>query len=299
MVCLKPAKAEGAKLISKRKHICRQKKRRGQQTLTILATAIFMGIVGGGISQAKAADLPGLAFPNLKNIIKKKKVIIYNQLEADNSSGLGSLQLIIPEKSVPRTIDNPIEMEQAAEFASQATGVRKDFLMGMLTVESDLGKNTGKCTYGEVEQGSEEAHNQGRLSSTAWKTFQERRHVIKKLASDLGYDAEQLRVSCNPGTYAGTGGALGVAQFMPDIWMLYRDEVASIVGKENPDPWDAKDGAVAMALLLADTPGVTEHNYYAERNSAKMYLSGTTSGVYNWYADQAMYWSRNYARARG
>jgi len=171
--------------------------------------------------------------------------------------------------------------------------------MGMLTVESDLGRKTGECTYKEVREGAEEAHKNGELSQRAWNTFEERKIVIKDLAEDLGYDADQLKVSCNPTNYAGTGGALGVPQFMPDIWMLYKDEIASITGKKNPDPWDARDGVVAMALLLGDTVGVTEHNYYAERNAAKMYLSGTTSERYGWYADQALYWSRNYKHLLG
>jgi len=250
-----------------------------------------------GVSPAQAAETPAANF--LKKLAKKKKVTIYSESKQEEVPTEEVPWWLMKQKRAPEAISNPREIEKAAEFASQATGVRKDFLMGMLTVESDLGRNTGKCTYKEVSDGSEEAHKHGRLGATAWRTFQERQKIIKKLADDLGYDADQLRVSCNPGNYAGTGGALGVPQFMPDIWMLYRDEIAAIVGKDNPDPWNARDGVVAMALLLSDTPGVVEHNYYAERNSAKMYLSGTTSWRYDWYANQALYWSRNYAMLLG
>lgn len=252
-----------------------------------------------GPQKAEAAESP---LETIKSFIGTKKTIIYNQITEDASP----LDKKTKEKSVqtskkkyPKTITDPREIERAAEFAAKATGVRKDFLMGMLTVESDLGRKTGACTYGEVTAGAEESHNNGILSQRAWNTFQERQRVIKDLAQDLGYDAEQLKVSCNPAGYAGTGGALGVPQFMPDIWMLYKDEISRIVGKETPDPWDARDGVVAMALLLADTNGVTDHNYYAERNAAKMYLSGTTSEQYGWYADQAFYWSQNYSRLLG
>ena len=55
----------------------------------------------------------------------------------------------------------------------------------------------------------------------------------------------------------------------------------------------------AMALLLADTPGVTEHSKLAERNAAKMYLSGNTSSRYDWYANQIFYWSQNYKNLMG
>lgn len=204
------------------------------------------------------------------------------------------------EAVTPETVSNLDEIEEAADFASEITGVRKDFLMGMLVVESDLGRNPGKCTYREVEQGAEQANNKGQLSSRAWNTFQKRRETIQEIAKSLNYDYEQLRVSCNPeGVYAGTGGAMGIPQFMPDTWLEYKDRVSEIVGKDNPDPWNPKDGVVAMALKLSDVYGVTDHNLYAERNAAKLYLSGTTSWQYDWYANQIIYWSKNYRELIG
>lgn len=198
---------------------------------------------------------------------------------------------------VPEVVSDPREIEEAAEFAANATGVRKDFLMGMLVVESNLGRNPGTCTYREVEEGALESYESGQLSSKAWQTFKQRQTIIKEIAKNLGYDHEKLLVSCNPGeAYAGTGGAMGVPQFMPDTWLAYKDEIAAIVGKENPDPWNVKDGTVAMALLVADTPGVTDHSIFAERNAAKMYLSGTTSSQYDWYANKILYWAQNYTQ---
>lgn len=269
-----------------------------------LAVLIITSLAATG-SRAEASESP---LQNVKKIVDAGQVAIQDKISniADSVKGKQPKQDSVlvednldTEENIPKKITDPKEIERAAEFASEKTGVRKDFLMGMLTVESDLGRNPGKCTYAEVEAGAEAAHKQGRLSSTAWKTFQNRKKIIDDLAEELGYDAERLSVSCNPGNYAGTGGAMGVPQFMPDIWMYYKDKVGAIVGKENPDPWDARDGVVAMALLLADTPGVTAHNYYAERNSAKMYLSGTTSSAYEWYANQAFYWSQNYKKLLG
>ena len=109
----------------------------------------------------------------------------------------------------------------------------------------------------------------------------------------MGYDYEKLKVSCNP-PYAGTGGAMGIPQFMPDTWMEYKDEISEIVGTDNPDPWNVRHGVLAMALKVADVPGVVEHDVWAERNASKMYLSGSTSSQYEWYASQIQYWARNY-----
>ncbi|MEN8252614.1 MAG: lytic murein transglycosylase [Patescibacteria group bacterium] len=186
------------------------------------------------------------------------------------------------------------EIEKQVEFASEATGVRKGFLMGMLVVESNLGRNTGKCTYQEVKDDAEADHNRGALSETAWKTFKRREEIMKKLANELGRDYDELSVSCNP-PYNGTGGAMGIPQFMPDTWKEYEDRIAEATGEENPDPWSLRDGVMAMALKVADVPGVTNHNVWAERNASKMYLSGSTSGKYEWYASDIQYWSRNYS----
>lgn len=186
------------------------------------------------------------------------------------------------------------DIEKAAEFASAKTGVRKDFIMGLLVVESDLGRNTGKCTYGEIEEETRVNYNRGRLSPRAWNTFQRRTKIFEEITSGLEYDYREMKVSCNPSNYTGTGGAMGIPQFMPDTWMEYKGRISSITGKENPDPWDTTDGVLAMALKLSDVPGVVNHNLYSEKNAAKLYLSGTTSVKYNWYANKAVYWSINY-----
>lgn len=191
------------------------------------------------------------------------------------------------------------ELAEAVRFASEKTGVREDFLMGMLAVESDLGRNTGKCTYAQVEAGVEKSYRNGLLGQKSYDTFIERRELVKNIAKETGRNHEELTVSCNPARYVGTGGAMGVPQFMPDTWIHYKDKIAEIVEKDNPDPWILKDGIVAMALLLSNTPGVTEHNNYAERNAAKIYLSGTTSSKHDWYVNKIMYWSKNYKSLMG
>lgn len=225
---------------------------------------------------------------------KTKKIEIIQKYEDEIKKNIISEKTTFLQKKNPREINDPKEIEQAVDLASEKTGVRKDFLMGMLVVESDLGRNTGKCTYSEVEREAKKSHENGRLSATAWETFKERRDTIKDLAESLHYDYQELKVSCNPGNYYGTGGALGIPQFMPDTWLEYQDRLKEVLQKENPDPWEPLDGVMAMALKLSDVPGVLAHDLWSERNAAKLYLSGTTSWRYDWYANQMIYWSRNY-----
>lgn len=253
-------------------------------------------------AKAEAAGPPLKKIVNFAKdvLIKGKKTVIYNQTDnqAEREIKTQDKKGNSGKNRVPDENPNLKEVEKQAEFASEVTGVRKDFLMGMLVIESDLGRNTGECTYKEVEDGAENAHTNGQLSDQAWETFKGRREIVKDIADDAGYDYEKLKVSCNP-PYAGTGGAMGIPQFMPDTWMEYRDRISVVVGKDNPDPWDIRDGVVAMALKVADVPGVVEHNVWSERAASKMYLSGTTSWRYDWYANEIQYWANNYKKLIG
>lgn len=197
--------------------------------------------------------------------------------------------------NLPKEMIDPAAVEKAAERAAALTGVRKDFLLGVLAVETTLGENVGQCTYKEVSDGAEAAHRNGQLSGKSWETFQNRRAQIQGLAAELGYDVNGLKVSCNPNPsqYVGTGGAMGISQFMPSTWYEYKDRIAKISGKEHPDPWNIEDGVLAMALKLGDVPGVTEHDLASEKRASKMYLSGSVSEKYDWYANNIQYWAEN------
>ena len=173
---------------------------------------------------------------------------------------------------------NTNDIKDAAKFASKVTGVRKNFIMGMLVVESDLGRYTGGCDYKE-----------SRMSSY-------RKTIFKEICEELDYNYKKMKVSCPPSGYSGTGGAMGVAQFMSDTWMGYKDSIAAATGHDPPDPWNLTDGVTAMAIKLAKVSGVTSHKKSAECNAAKLYLSGTTSSKYDWYCDKVNYWADNYEK---
>lgn len=124
------------------------------------------------------------------------------------------------------------DIKEAIKHASKVTGVSKGFLFGMLSMESGLGRYTGGCYYKESN-----------MNDTRKKYF-------KEICEDLDYNYKKQKVSCPPKSYAGTGGAMGVAQFMPDTWKGYEDRIASATGKKVPDPWDLFDGVMAMAIKL-------------------------------------------------
>ncbi|MDO8529254.1 MAG: lytic murein transglycosylase [bacterium] len=173
---------------------------------------------------------------------------------------------------------NAKDVEDAASFASKASGVRKDFILGMLVVESNLGRFTGGCNAKDSN-----------MSGARLKNFQ-------SICEELNYSWKTRKVSCPPRSYKGTGGAMGVAQFMSDTWMGYKSLIASKTGHNPPDPWNLTDGVMAMGLKLA-RGGATSKK--GECNAAKLYLSGTTSNTYNWYCEKVLYWADNYEAKLG
>lgn len=185
---------------------------------------------------------------------------------------------------------NAKDIKDAVSFASKATGVPKGFLVGVLKMETNLGANVGGCTYAQVESGAEANYKKGKLSKRAWNTFQTRRATFKGICDALDYNYKKQKVSCNPSGYAGTGGAMGVAQFMPDTWNGYKSQVASKTGHNPPDPWNLTDGVMAMALKLGKTPGVTSGSKSAMKSAACSYL-GT---CYAPYINGILYWADNY-----
>ena len=178
----------------------------------------------------------------------------------------------------------------AVAFASDKTGVPKGFLIGVLKMETNLGANTGGCTYGQVESGAQASYKAGKLGKTAWNTFLARRDTFKGICSELDIDYQKQKVSCNPKGYTGTGGAMGVAQFMPDTWNAYKSQVSSYTGNKPPSPWDLGDGVMAMALKLGKVPGVTAGKTSAYKTAACAYL-GT---CYAPYINGILYWADNY-----
>lgn len=207
-----------------------------------------------------------------------------NRLKKELSELQGDLNALLGKSY------NAKDIKEAVEFASGKTGVPKGFLFGVLKMETNLGANVGGCTYAQVEDGAQANYKAGRLSKRSWNTFQWRRDLFRGIAKELGLDYRKQKVSCNPKGYAGTGGAMGVAQFMPDTWNGYKKSVASATGHNPPSPWNLTDGVMAMAQKLGKVPGVTSGNRDAWKRAATLYL-GT---AYKPYINGILYWADHY-----
>ncbi|MFH1175724.1 MAG: lytic murein transglycosylase [bacterium] len=163
-----------------------------------------------------------------------------------------------------------------ARFASSKTGVRAEFLLGLLKVESDLGNNVGSGNYKKD------------MSS-------DQRDAFVLIVKKLGLNPDTTPVSKKPTNYKGWGGAMGPAQMMPKTWLGYEAEIASLTGHNPPSPWDIKDAFVAAALRLART-GAASKTREGEFKAAMMYLAGSNwdNPKLAWYGERVLKLAERY-----
>lgn len=181
------------------------------------------------------------------------------------------------------------DIREAVEFASGKTGVPKGVLYGFLKIETNLGANTGQCTYKEVEKVAVARYKKyGSKYKNSIALLYTRRDLFYTLVDDLGYSKDK-KVSCSPSNYIGQGGAMGVAQFMSDTWRGYVPEIRSKTGHGTPDPWNLTDGVMALALKVRNAGG-TSDSESAIRKAAKSYLGSDSA----FYYKGVIYWSKNY-----
>ena len=172
---------------------------------------------------------------------------------------------------------------QFAEFASQGTGVRAAFILGIVAQESELGRNIGQCNLPEDP------------SEYKWQNVMKpsRDHEpFLAITRELGLDPSQMPVSCpmkdSKGNRIGWGGAMGPAQFIPSTWVLYKESVTRVTGSNPPNPWTPRDAFVASALLLRDNGAAGGRD--AELRAAAKYFAGSNWNSYlgRSYANQVL-----------
>ncbi|HPN54592.1 MAG TPA: lytic murein transglycosylase [Candidatus Moranbacteria bacterium] len=186
---------------------------------------------------------------------------------------------------------NAKDIREAVEYASEKTGVPKGVLYGFLKMETNLGANTGQCTYKEVEKVAVARYKKyGSKYKASIALLYKRQDLFYDLVDDLGY-SKNKKVSCSPSGYVGQGGAMGVPQFMSDVWNGYESSISANTGHKTPDPWDLTDGVMAMALKLKKA-GATSDSASAIKKASINYLGTFYANYYN----GIVYWAKNYKK---
>lgn len=158
-----------------------------------------------------------------------------------------------------------------AKWAGGVTGVRAALILGLLEVESAIGKNVGQCNCaGKSSCKYPNLTYKDVMKSNQWAAFE-------SIVAELGSNLNNTPVSCSVnGGNVQWGGAMGPAQFMPNTWLKigYKSRVESIIGVVPADPWRVKDAFLAAALYLADW-GASSQNKTSEAGAVIAYLCGT------------------------
>lgn len=175
-----------------------------------------------------------------------------------------------------------IPFEKAVEFAnfaSSATGIRPAFLLGVITEESNLGKNVGTGSM---------------AVDMAGPKCTKLRDAFIRITGELGLDPNTMPVS-KKAWYGSCGGAMGPAQFMSTTWEGYKKRISAITGSNPPNPWDPRDAFVASALYLTDA-GAKYGDKATERKAALKYLAGSNwnNKAYAFYGDDVMDFALKY-----
>lgn len=164
------------------------------------------------------------------------------------------------------------QAEDFARYAGNATGVRPALLLGVLKVESNIGTDVGSGRYPDDVH---PAH----------------REAFLRVVERLGLNPATTPVSAKPRTYRGWGGALGPGQIMPGIWERVEPEVARLVGKASPSPFELLDAFVATAVILRNAGAAGGNEYQA----VNRYFAGPNWQNFTWYGDRVLAVAKQYA----
>lgn len=155
-----------------------------------------------------------------------------------------------------------------AQGASAKTGVTPAFILAILTQESNLGANTGRCYLTDSTTGAGIGITSGKTFSNLMKPNRDVQPFLD-ITGRLGFDPYKTAVSCPVAGIAGYGGAMGPAQFIPSTWKIFEDRLKEVLGRDA-NPWLAEDAFTASAMYLGDL-GAKAGTYSSELRAACSY----------------------------
>ncbi|KND50237.1 MAG: hypothetical protein AB198_02800 [Parcubacteria bacterium C7867-003] len=177
---------------------------------------------------------------------------------------------------------NPIPFGTAltyAQNASSKTGVSPAFVLAILTQESSLGANVGKCYLTDTTTGAG-------INTAGTKTFSNAMKAPRDtvpfldITSRLGFSWKSTVVSCPIAGVAGYGGAMGPAQFIPSTWKIFETRLKDTLGRDS-NPWNPEDAFMASSMYLGDL-GAGSGTFSGESRAAcRYYGSGGSTCSYS------------------
>jgi peptidoglycan hydrolase CwlO-like protein len=155
-----------------------------------------------------------------------------------------------------------------AQNASAKTGVSPAFVLAILTQESSLGANVGKCYLTDSATGAGTNTAGTKTFSNAMKAPRDTVPFLE-ITARLGFNWKSTVVSCPIAGVAGYGGAMGPAQFIPSTWKIFDTRLRDTLGRDS-NPWNPEDAFMASSMYLGDL-GASSGTYSSEIKAACRY----------------------------
>jgi peptidoglycan hydrolase CwlO-like protein len=182
-------------------------------------------------------------------------------------------------------ISQKIEFGTALAYANEVknkTGVDPAFLLAILTQESNLGSNVGKC-YLTDSTGDKAGYGVSITTGKVWPNLMKPTRDVEPfidITNRLSLNPFSTAVSCPVAGIAGYGGAMGPAQFIPSTWKLFEKRLKDILGYEA-NPWAPKDAFMASGMYLTDLGAVGDSASAQNKAACRYYGTGGASCSYS------------------
>ncbi len=214
--------------------------------------------------------------------ISKKKESDYQKLANEKKARVNRIRTALFSLA---GISEKIEFGTALEYANIAkdkTGVDPAFLLAVLTQESNLGSNVGKC-YLTDTKGPQAGYGVNISTGKTWPNLMKPSRDIEPfldITGSLGFDPLKTIVSCPIANVEGYGGAMGPAQFIPSTWKIFEDRLRGLLGYDA-NPWAPRDAFMAAAVYLTDLGAKGTSTSAQHRAACKYYGTGGSTCSYS------------------
>lgn len=169
-----------------------------------------------------------------------------------------------------------------ANEAKQKFGIDPAFLLAILTQESNLGANVGKC-YLTSTEGPQAGYGVNITTGKVWPNLMKPTRDITpflNITGRLGIDPFKTMVSCPIAGVQGYGGAMGPAQFIPSTWKIFEGRLKNLLG-HDANPWEPRDAFMASAMYLTDLGAIGTSASAQSKAACKYYGSGGATCTYS------------------
>lgn len=228
-------------------------------------------------AEKKKVEIASIQKQQLLNINKNKQSD-YQKVIADKAAQVAQIKAALFKLAGGGSAIAFGDAYRYAKEAAASTGVDPAFVLAILTQESNLGSNVGKCYLTDTQTGAG-VSSTGKTFPNVMKASRDVQPFLN-IVSALGFDYTKTVVSCPIAGVAGYGGAMGPSQFIASTWKLIAPRIIKALGVSVTNPWDPEQAIMASAIYLSDL-GAYQGSASSElRAACKYYGTGGTTCSY-------------------